>query len=125
MRFNTVLWAIQGLLALLFLFAGGMKLLLPAAALAGPVELPITFMRFIGVCELLGGLGLVLPGAFRIHEELTPIAAAGLGVIMIGATAISVVALGVAAAIVPLVVGTLAAFVAYGRSPLATGAPSY
>ncbi|HZT77142.1 MAG TPA: DoxX family protein [Vicinamibacterales bacterium] len=125
MRFNKTLWAIQGVLALLFVFAGGMKLALPAEALAGPVALPGWFMRFIGVAELLGGLGLVLPGAFRIHTELTPIAAAGLVIIMTGAVVVSVVGMGVAAAVVPLVVGALAGVVAYARLPLASVAPSF
>lgn len=122
MRLNTVLWTVQGLLALLFVFAGGMKLMLPLDAMAGPVALPGSFLRFIGVAELLGGLGLVLPGAFRIHTELTPIAATGLVIIMTGATAITVIGIGFVASILPLVVGTLAAFVAYGRSPLAATA---
>ena len=122
MRFNKMLWAVQGLLALLFVFAGGMKLMLPVEAMAGPVTLPGAFLRFIGVAELLGGLGLVLPGAFRIHTELTPIAAVGLTIIMTGATVVTLIGIGLGAAILPVVVGTLAAFVAYGRSPLAAAA---
>src|SRR5215471_8977176 len=118
MRFNKTLWGVQGLLALLFVFAGGMKLALPLDALAGPVALPGWFLRFIGVAELLGGLGLVLPGAFRIYTDLTPIAAAGLVIIMTGATVISVVGIGAAAAILPFVVGMLLSFVAYQRGRL-------
>ncbi len=125
MRFNRTLWAIQALLALLFVFAGGMKLALPAEALAGPIGLPGWFMRCIGAAELLGGLGLVLPGAFRIHVELTPVAAVGLVIIMTGATVLSLLAIGPGAAIVPLIVGTCAGVVAYARSPLATAAPSF
>ena len=124
MRFNKMLWVVQGLLALLFIFAGAMKLILPIEAMAGPVALPGPFLRFIGVAELLGGLGLVLPGALRIHTELTPIAAGGLVVIMTGATVVTVTGIGVGASMLPLVVGTLAAFVAYGRSSLAA-APSF
>lgn len=87
------MWVGQGLLAALFLFAGGMKLVAPDEVLtSGPVPLPALFMRFIGVCEVLGAAGLILPWALRIHRELTPLAAAGLGIIMIGAT--SVVAVG-------------------------------
>lgn len=122
MRFNKVLWGVQGMLALLFVFAGGMKLMLPLEAMAGPVVLPGPFLRFIGVAELLGGLGLVLPGTFRVHQELTPVAAAGLVIIMIGATVVTLIGIGFAASILPLLVGTLAAFVAYGRSPLAAAA---
>ncbi len=115
MRFNKTLWALQGLLALLFLFAGGAKLVLPLAALAGPVALPGAFIRFIGVAEVAGALGLVLPGILRIRTELTPLAAAGLVAIMTGATLITAIGMGVGPALFPAVVGTLAASVAYGR----------
>src|SRR5687768_11746806 len=112
------LWIVQTLLALLFLFAGGMKLTLPPEAFEGAVSLPIAFMRFIGVAQVLGALGLVLPGLLRIHTGLTPLAAAGLVIIMIGATAISA-AIDLTSALLPLVVGLLSAFVAYGRWRLA------
>ena len=81
------LWTIQGLLALIFLFAGAMKLAMSTEELSAAMTLPlpILFVRFIGMCEVLGALGLVLPGVFRIRTELTPLAAQGLVVIMIGA----------------------------------------
>ena len=113
---NTALWIVQGLLALLFLFAGGMKLVVPIESLKGPVALPGLFMRFIGVCEVLGGFGLVLPELTRIRPGLTPIAAAGLVIIMIGATVISFMGEGVLGALVPLIVGGLCAYVVWGRS---------
>jgi len=115
---NLALWIIQILLALLFLFAGGMKLIMPLEKLAGPIALPGLFLRFIGVCELLGGLGLVLPGLLRIRPGLTPLAATGLVIIMIGATALTL-KMGGVMAVTPLVAGILAAFVAYGRWRLA------
>lgn len=114
-----VLWVVQVVLALLFVFAGGMKLVMPLEKLAGPVELPGFFLRFIGVAELLGGIGLVLPAALRIRPGLTPLAAAGLVVIMIGATVITLAAGEVGGAVISIVVGLLAAFVAYGRWRLA------
>jgi hypothetical protein len=113
------LWIVQGLLALLFLFAGGMKLVLPLESLAGPVELPGLFVRFIGVAEVLGAIGLILPGLLRIRPGLTSLAAAGLVIIMIGATVVTLMGGAVAAALISLVVGFLAAFVAYGRWRLA------
>ena len=113
------LWIVQALLALLFLWAGGIKLVLPLEALAGPVPLPGLFVRFIGVAEVLGAIGLILPGLLRMRPGLTPLAAAGLVIIMIGATVLGVVAGDVAMALIPLVVGLLAAFVAYGRWRLA------
>ena len=116
MRKNVTLWTVQGLLAALFVFAGGMKLVMPIEAMAGPVALPGLFLRFIGVAEVLGAVGLILPGLLRIHTELTPVAAVGLGIIMIGAVAVTVMGGAIAPAAVPLVVGVLAASVAYGRS---------
>lgn len=110
-----VLWVVQVLLALLFLFAGAAKLVLPAEALKGPVVLPVLFLRFIGVCEVLGALGLTLPGLLRIRPDLTPLAAAGLVIIMIGATVTNLLGSVNAIALITLVVGLLAAFVAYGR----------
>jgi hypothetical protein len=112
---NIGLWIVQGVLAAIFLFAGGMKLALPLEKLAGPVAVPGLFLRFIGVCEVLGALGLILPGLMRIKPGLTPLAAAGLVIIMIGATVITLVAGEIVAALISLVVGLLAAFVAYGR----------
>ena len=109
------LWIAQGLLALIFLFAGGMKLVLPLEQLTGPVSLPGLFVRFIGVAEVLGALGLILPGLLRIRPVLTPLAAAGLVIIMIGATVLTLAGGDIALALIPLVVGLLAAFVAYGR----------
>lgn len=112
---GIALWTVQVLLALVFLFAGGSKLVLPAEMLKGPVNFPELFIRFIGVCEFLGGIGLILPTALRIKAYLTPLAAAGLVIIMIGATVTTLIGGMGAGAIVPAVVGTLAATVAYGR----------
>jgi hypothetical protein len=99
----------------LFLFAGSMKLILPIEAMAGPVALPGAFLRFIGVVEVLGAVGLVLPWLLRIRPTLTPLAGAGLVIIMAGATAITLMGGAVGGAAVPFAVGLLAATVAYGR----------
>ena len=112
------LWYVQGLLALLFLFAGGMKLVLPIEELTAQTPLPGSFIQFIGVAEVLGALGLILPGLLRIRPGLTPLAAAGLVVIMIGATVLTLAGVGggdAVLALIPLVTGLLCAFVAYGR----------
>jgi hypothetical protein len=113
---NRTLWIVQALLALLFLFAGGIKLVLPAAQLIkmAPI-LSAGFLRFIGVCEVLGALGLILPGLLRIRPGLTPLAAAGLVIIMIGATVVTLMIGGGAGALVPVAVGLLAAWIVYGR----------
>ena len=116
-KINAILWTVQVLLALLFVFAGGMKLVAPPEMLKGPgIQFPVLFLRFIGVCELAGGLGLVLPGLLRIRTGLTPLAAAGLVVIMIGATATTLAGGMGAGALMPFATGILAAWVAYGRS---------
>ncbi|MBI2347260.1 MAG: DoxX family protein [Deltaproteobacteria bacterium] len=99
--------------------AGGMKLVLPLEELTGPIPLPGLFMRFIGVAEVLGAIGLILPGLLRIKPGLTPLAAAGLVIIMIGATVTTLAGGDLAAALTSLVVGLLSAFVAYGRWRLA------
>lgn len=116
---TRALWVVQGLLAALFLFAGGMKLVLPLEQLTGPVTLPGFLLRFVGVAEVLGALGLVLPGLLRIQPGLTPLAAAGLVIVMIGATVVSLRAGEVVAVLISVVVGLVAAFVAYGRWRLA------
>jgi DoxX-like family len=118
---TCALWTIQGLLALTFLFAGGLKLAMSGEDLAAAMTLPlpILFVRFIGVCEVLGALGLLLPGIFRIRTDLTPLAAQGLVVIMVGAVITTVASMDASMAMLPLVVGILAATVAYGRARLA------
>ena len=121
---NVVLWIIQVLLALLFLFAGATKLVLSLEVLKSmgspnQIMLPGLLLRLIGVCEVLGALGLILPGLLRISPGLTPLAAAGLAIIMIGASVLTFAGDGLAAALVPFVVGLLTAFVAYGRWRLA------
>jgi hypothetical protein len=104
---TRALWIVQGLLALIFLFAGGLKLVVPVEKLTGPVLPPGLFVRFIGVAKVLGGIGL------------TPLAAAGPVIIMTGATVFTLVGGDVAPAQIPLAVGLLSAFVAYGRWRLA------
>ena len=112
---NIALWIVQGLLAALFLFAGGMKLVMPIEEMTKQLPMPGLFLRFIALCEVLGALGLILPGLLRIRPGLTPLAAAGLVIIMIGATVVTLMTGDVATAPIPLVVGLLSAFVAYGR----------
>ncbi len=120
---NILLWIIQFLLALLFLWSGGFKLVTPyneLMAMGSPnqVQLGELLMKFIGVCEVLGGLGLVLPGLTRIKPGLTPLAALGLLIIMIGAVVLSAMGDGIKTAIVPAVTGLLLIFVMYGRTKL-------
>jgi hypothetical protein len=91
--------------------------------MAGPVAFPGWFLRFIGVAEVLGACGLVLPGLLRIRTGLTPLAATGLVVIMTGATAITAATGPLAGSVVPGVVGVICAVVAYARSRTDVPAP--
>jgi hypothetical protein len=117
MRTNTVLWGIQGLLAALFAFAGAMKLVLPVEEMQqGPMALPGPFLRFIGVAEVCGAVGLILPWALRIQPRLTPLAASALIVIMTGATIITALGGQLGGALIPFAVGALLSVVAYRRT---------
>ncbi|HEX2502007.1 MAG TPA: DoxX family protein [Methylomirabilota bacterium] len=118
---NLALWIVQGLLAALFLFAGGYKLTMSIEEMTKqmPVALPGAFLQFISVAEIAGALGLVLPGLLRIRPGLTPLAAAGLVVIMAGAVGLGFLTGDVKTVPVPLVTGLLLALVAYGRWRLA------
>jgi uncharacterized membrane protein YphA (DoxX/SURF4 family) len=110
---SVVLWILQGLLAALFLFSGAMKFVMPVAQMTKGTSLTGGFIHFIGICEILGGIGLVVPALLRILPVLTPIAACGLVIIMAGATYLSL-PMG-KMAVFPAIFGLLLAFVAYGR----------
>jgi uncharacterized membrane protein YphA (DoxX/SURF4 family) len=114
---DRALWIVQGLLALLFLFAGGMKLIMPIDVLSAQMAVPLpgTFLKFIGFAEAAGAIGLILPGLTQIRPLLTPLAAAGLVIIMVGAAVVTLATGEIGAALFPLVVGLLCAAVAYGR----------
>jgi uncharacterized membrane protein YphA (DoxX/SURF4 family) len=121
------LWIVQILLALAFVAAGFMKLTAPVEQLAQTMiwvsDVPVWLVRFIGLAELAGGLGLILPALTRIQPQLTPLAAAGLALDMFLA-AIFHLTRGEFGFIVPnLVLLALAAFVAYGRWKLVPIAP--
>ena len=84
---NAGLWVLQGLLAALFLFSGGMKSTqseqkLVVSGQTGVEGLPPTLIRFIGICEIFGAVGLILPRLSNVMPLLTPVAAGGLGLIM-------------------------------------------
>jgi uncharacterized membrane protein YphA (DoxX/SURF4 family) len=114
---NILLWILQILLGLLFLFAGSMKFIMSAEEMTQgmPVALPIWFIHFIGACEILGGIGLIVPWLTGIKRWLTPLAASLLVVIMIGAVVISAM-MAISYAILPFIVGLLLLVVARGRS---------
>jgi hypothetical protein len=117
MNRNRALWIAQGLLAVFFLFVGVSKVITPDEVLATLFPLPAAFIRFIGVCEALGALGLVLPLALKIRPGLTSLAAAGLTIIMIGAAGTVFAVGGGAMAVMPLLIGAVTALIAYNRRP--------
>ncbi len=118
-KLHVGLWVVQVLLALVFLMSGGMKLTAPVADLIaqgmtwaeGREWLP----RFIGASEVLGALGLIIPAATRIMPKLTGVAAAALTLVMVLAFGTHVMMNDMGHAPPSLVLGALAAFVAWGR----------
>jgi len=84
---NIALWIAQGLLAVMFIMAGIMKATQPIEALVESLpwvtSTPLGLVRFIGISELLGGLGLLIPSIFRFKPFLTVWAALGLALIMV------------------------------------------
>ena len=119
---NTILWAVQALLAAAFLFAGGMKffgiekVLKDAAPGPGKLSLTRPMLHFIGISELAGSLGLFLPMLTGVMPKLTPAAAAGLSVVMILAVGFHLQRKDPASkTMTTLVLSALCAFVAYGR----------
>jgi hypothetical protein len=118
---NRTLWILQSILAALFVFSGAAKFIVPADQMTHgmPAWMSISFLHFIGACEVLGAIGLILPGLLHIRPGLTPLAAACLTIIVIGATVVTVMGGMIATALLPLIATLLAVFVAYGRWRLA------
>lgn len=114
---NSGLWLIQILLAFTFLNSGIMKLVTPITELQAlmPQPLPAWFVYFIGTAEITGAIGLILPMLLRIRPGLTPLAACGLLIIMVGATGYTILSASLVGALVPLAVGLLCLSVTYGR----------
>jgi uncharacterized membrane protein YphA (DoxX/SURF4 family) len=113
---GIALWTAQITLAMLFLFAGVMKFVMPVKEMTRGSSLPGSFFHFIGAMEVLGAIGLALPCLLRISPFLTPVAACGLVIIMAGATVTSITMGWIS--LLPLFVGVAAAFIAYGRFKL-------
>jgi DoxX-like family len=101
-----------------------MKLITPIEVMAAQMTVPLPgwFLQFIGVAECAGALGLILPGLLRIKRGLTPLAARGLILVMIGATVVTLLGGQVAPALLPLVVGLLCTTIAYTRRSWAQAA---
>lgn len=119
-KLHIGLWVVQGLLALTFGMAGLAKLGMPLEDLAAQgmthaTNLPWPTERIIGASEFLGAIGLVVPAATGIQPKLTGYAAIGLVIIMVLAMGYHVVFGEAPASVVNVVLGGMAAFVAWGR----------
>ncbi len=114
-RLQVSLWVAQALLALAFLTAGGMKLLTPSDKLTASMGLSAGLIRFIGVAELLGALGLILPAVTGLKPRLTALAAAGLALVMLLATGFHLMRGELSHLAAPLFLAGLAVFVVWGR----------
>jgi putative oxidoreductase len=125
---HIALWVVQILLTALFLMTGAMKAFMPLHEVAKTMrwvpDVPVGLVRFIGLAELAGALGLILPSATKIQPKLTPLAAVGLGVVvLLGAILHFTRGEG---ALTPLnfILAAMAAFVAWGmtqKSPISAG----
>jgi hypothetical protein len=117
--FGAALWLAQILLAAAFLLVGYTHALSPVAVAVArapwAASLPVPLLRFIGVVELAGALGVLLPAATRIQPRLTPLAAAGLATIMVLAIPFHLMRGEMKEIVINLVLGALAAFVGWGR----------
>ena len=116
---NIAIWVVQVLLAVFFILFGFMKAFLPIDSIADQMsfvlDVPEALVRFIGVAEIAGALGLILPAITRILPWLTIAAAGGLGTIMILAFIFGVSRDEIPNAVINIVVLALLAFIAYGR----------
>jgi uncharacterized membrane protein YphA (DoxX/SURF4 family) len=122
--FNVLLWTLQVLWGVFFSFTGFGKILAYDPAVWNHMlhnvawfsAVPQALFVFIGVCEFLGGIGLILPAMTGVKPKLTPFAAIGLTLVMVLAAIFHIVR-GEANFFLPvnLVLGVVAAFIAYGR----------
>lgn len=124
---HITLWVMQTLLAIMLIWAGFTKLFEPIEKLSAmwpwTGQVPIALVKFTGIVDVLGALGLILPSLLRIKPILTPVAAIGLCVLMVCAIIFHVVR-GEASLIgLNIVFIGLAAFVAWARLTRASIVP--
>lgn len=113
---KVTVWIVSVLLALAFLATGTTKLFMPSADLAASAQgVPVVLLKIAGAAEVLGALGLVLPAMTRIRPVLTPLAATGLVLTMVGATVTNLIIGEYGIALQTLVLGLVAGFVAWAR----------
>lgn len=116
---DVILWVAQISLALIFLGAGFAKITKPLNELVTTMSfvahVPPALVRFIGISEFLGGLGLIFPALLRIKPQLTPWAATGLAVIMLLALIFHLYLKEFQVIWTNVMVGAIAAFISWGR----------
>jgi hypothetical protein len=120
---NQILWSLQVILALLFLGSGLAKSIMSKERMlesgqTGAAAMPLGFVRFIAICEILGAVGLIVPRAVGIHPELTAFAAIGFAIIMAGAAVVHYRIHEFKPIAVNAVLFCLCILVAYGRQGL-------
>jgi putative oxidoreductase len=124
---NALSWVAQTLLLVGFGMAGFMKVTAPVdqlhQALPYTADLPLALVRFIGISEIAGALGVMLPAITRIRPSLTPLAATGLTTVMVLAALFHVGRGEFLALPINVVLGGLAALVAWIRLRVAPLAP--
>jgi uncharacterized membrane protein len=119
---NGLLWIAQVLLGLFFILASGApKLLLPAESLPMPIPLPQAFLYFVGTCEVLGGLGLILPGLTRVQPRLTVITAYSLALLTVCACVYQFLGSQPVNGLMALGFGAIALTIAVGRTRIPLG----
>lgn len=113
---RVTVWIVSGVLAVVFLFVGMAKVSAPAAELEVMARgVPVFLLKLAGIAEVLGAVGLVLPALTRIVPILTPLAASGLVLTMLGATISNIITGQYAIIPMTVILGLLAGFVAWAR----------
>lgn len=116
---NIILWIAQVVLAGMFIMAGFMKTTTPieqlSASLPWAKDVPAWLVRFIGVSEFLGALGLILPSLLKIKPILTPVAALGIIAIMVMAAFFHVSKSEFQGVAFTVILAMVAAFICWGR----------
>jgi putative oxidoreductase len=116
---NISLWAAQIILAGMFIMAGFIKTTTPieqlSASLPWAKDVPAWLVRFIGISEFLGALGLILPSLLRIKPVLTPVAALGIIAIMMMAAFFHITRTELSGVMFTLILALVAAFIGWGR----------
>jgi hypothetical protein len=113
---KIAVWIVSALAAVAFLFIGLSKLLPSTADLEAAAQgVPVILLRIAGTAEVIGAVGLILPAATRVLPILTPVAASGLVITMVGAVTTNIIIGEFGLAVMPLVLGVVAAFIAWAR----------